>query len=540
MAELPSTIGKYKIESLVARGGMGAVLKALHPTLRRHVVLKKLTIRGNSSIAERFKREARILIDFRHDNIVRVFDHFKEGSSYYMVLEYVDGMSLDQLIKRQRFLSSELSLFIFLEVCEALGYAHAMGVIHRDIKPGNILISKKGEVKLADFGIATSEEDEDPGLTKEGMTLGTPSYMPPEQIENSKNVDKRADIYAMGIMLYEMVTGKKPYPANFSAETVLMIRKGRYRRAGRVNGRVHPFVDRLIKRLIQPDPDRRFQDVEKIIKAVERYLRRYKAEPIKAALVELMEGKIVEEPRYPRARRRRLALPLAAALAAALGAGVYYAWGEGYVYRWLMPERRGELRLVVRVPKSDRAAADVALKPRLFVDDGKDLPEVERSPLELREGATEGADPYYSFESGSLFLAPGDYRLKVAAGSRVLWESFALPALATAEGRGGLTLRYRMDEQRQRPLSLSVKAKDRSTGREIGSSVRATVLYRERWTALEELPEDWLYTGTIRQFRVEAEGYEPETFSLRIAPDQDDLVLAASLRPAVGRDKQGD
>ena len=96
MAELPEFIGKYKIEALVARGGMGAVLKAQHPTLRRFVVLKKLTIRGSAAIAERFKREARILIDFQHDNIVRVFDHFKEGNSHYMVLEYVDGMSLDQ------------------------------------------------------------------------------------------------------------------------------------------------------------------------------------------------------------------------------------------------------------------------------------------------------------------------------------------------------------------------------------------------------------------------------------------------------------
>ncbi|HRZ90246.1 MAG TPA: protein kinase, partial [Spirochaetia bacterium] len=97
MAVFPELIGKYPIESLVAKGGMGAVFKALHPTLKRHVIIKKLTLRGSATITERFKREARILMDFKNDHIVRVFDHFKEGSSHYIVLEYVDGMSLDQL-----------------------------------------------------------------------------------------------------------------------------------------------------------------------------------------------------------------------------------------------------------------------------------------------------------------------------------------------------------------------------------------------------------------------------------------------------------
>jgi serine/threonine protein kinase len=151
MAELPEFIGKYKIESLVARGGMGAVLKALHPTLKRHVVLKKLTIRGSSAIAERFKREARILIEFQHDNVVRVFDHFKEGSSHYMVLEYVDGLSLDQLLKKQRFLSSELSLTIFAEACKALSYAHGKGRYPPRHKAGQYTHVQKGRGKARRF-----------------------------------------------------------------------------------------------------------------------------------------------------------------------------------------------------------------------------------------------------------------------------------------------------------------------------------------------------------------------------------------------------
>lgn len=527
MAELPEFIGKYKIDSLVARGGMGAVLKATHPTLKRHVVLKKLTIRGSAAIAERFKREARILMDFKNDNIVRVFDHFKEGSSHYMVLEYVDGMSLDQLIKRQRFLSSELSLTILLEASKALSYAHSMGVIHRDIKPGNILISKKGEIKLADFGIASSEEDEDSGLTREGMTLGTPCYMPPEQIENSKNVDKRADIYSMGVMLYEMVTGKKPYPGNFSAETVVMIRKGRYRRAGKINGRIHPFVDKLIKKLMQPDPARRIQDADRLIKVIERYLRRFKQEPIRSALVGLMQGSCPDEPRYPRARRKRSILPALFVLVAGLAAGSWYAWRQGYAYRWLMPDSYGELRLSARVPKSGKQAVELFVMARLFSDDGKDLPESPVSPIEFAFVAGTDADPYFSFLAKPVFLAPGLYRLKLIVGGAIRWESIRVPAFSEPGGMGGLSLTLRSAEEAARPLSVAALARDADTGLEIPA--RLMVMADGSWTELDALPESWLTTGAIRQFRVESDGYEAQVFSLKIAPDQDRLTLSASL-----------
>ncbi len=521
MAELPEYIGKYKIESLVARGGMGAVLKAVHPTLKRHVVLKKLTIKGSSAIAERFKREARILMDFKHDNIVQVFDHFKEGSSYYMVLEYVDGMSLDQLIKKQRFLTSELSLTILLQVCKALAYAHSMGVIHRDI------------IKLADFGIAASEDEDDSGLTKEGMTLGTPCYMPPEQIENSKNVDKRADIYSVGVMLYEMVTGKKPYPGNFSAETLVMIRKGHYRKASKINGRIHSFVDTLIKKLMQPSPARRFQDVDKLVAVIEKYLRRYKGEPIANALTALMHGSIAEEPRYPRARRKRSVLPLLFILLASLAAGAWYVWHEGYAYRWVMPDSYGELRLSVRVPKSGKRADEVFVKARLFIDDGKEMPESKASPLALTLLPIADSDPYYSLESQRVFLAPGLYRLKLMVGGTVRWECFRILPFSAPEGSTGLALHLRTEEEGKRPLSVTASARDAATGLEVPS--RLKVMASGSWTSLEELPEDWLTTAAVRQFRVEADGYESQVFSLKIAADHDRLILSASLPPLGGQ-----
>ena len=196
-------VGKYNIVELIAKGGMGALYKAKHPTLKRFVILKQLTLRGGSGFILRFKREASLMIDFRNERIVQVYDHFREGSSYYIAMEYVEGKSLDKLIEERGFISNEAAVLIFTEICKGLKYAHDKGVIHRDIKPANILISNEGEVKLVDFGIATSKEGDDDGLTKAGMTLGTPAYMSPEQIADTRKVDKRADIYSMGVVFYE-------------------------------------------------------------------------------------------------------------------------------------------------------------------------------------------------------------------------------------------------------------------------------------------------------------------------------------------------
>ncbi|ULQ59532.1 serine/threonine protein kinase [Brucepastera parasyntrophica] len=285
MANLPEKIGKYKIVSLVAKGGMGAVYKAIHPELKRYVIIKKLSIRANPAIIERFKREAKIMLDLNNPHIVHFYDYFREGTSHYIVLEFVDGMSLDILLKRKKKFSGEMALLILLDISLALKYAHDHGIVHRDVKPGNILISKRGEIKLADFGIAATEygngDDVPEGsglaaraaaaagnedLTLAGSTLGTPSYMPPEQFDDSSTVDKRADIYAAGVMLYEMVTGKKPYPGGFNPETLARIRRGRYPSPKKSNPKLPSLVCRLIHKMMRPDRKKRYQDMSPVIK----------------------------------------------------------------------------------------------------------------------------------------------------------------------------------------------------------------------------------------------------------------------------------
>lgn len=288
-------IGKYQIVGKIGAGGMGAVYKAKHPTLKRLVILKQLTLRGKSSLIERFKREARIMLDLRNDNIVQVYDHFKEGNYYYIAMEYVDGIALDRLIHKRRYLSNEAAILIFTEVCKGLKYAHDRHIIHRDIKPANVLISKDGVVKLTDFGIATSKEDETFGLTRAGTTLGTPAYMPPEQIVNSKNVDRRADIYAMGVMLYNMLTGKLPYPTNMSPHTIARIEKGSFIAPREINPKISPKIQKIIKKCMKPKRHKRYKDLSVVLSKFRMNLAKYKnSVTINHTIMNYIKGKEIK------------------------------------------------------------------------------------------------------------------------------------------------------------------------------------------------------------------------------------------------------
>ncbi len=533
MAEIPETIGKYKIVSIVAKGGMGVVYKAIHPTLKRHVIIKKLTIRGNTSVVERFKREAQILMDCNDPHIVHLFDYFKEGNSHYLVLEYVDGVSLDVLIRKRRYLSGELSLYVFLDVCRALKYAHDHGVIHRDIKPGNILISRSGDVKLADFGIASTEDNEDSSLTKEGTMLGTPSYMPPEQFENSKNVDKRADIYAMGVMLYEMVTGKKPFPGNFAPDTIVMIQKGRFVQAKRINPDLPPVISALIHKMIRPNPRKRFKDMGIPVKIIEKYLKRFRSGVLRQSLVDCMTIPDWEESQYrPRTKKRSVFFAVTAILALVAGIG-YVGWTGGYIHQYLLPAVFGPLRVSVRMPASIKASDDIFLMAKLFVNDQQDMPVADAEPLVFTQKENSGADTSITFNSNILYLKPGQYRLKLYAEQRIYWHSFTVASFADLgeNNADGNIISISFDDIPVRPIKAKTEAFNAITGKNISAVTEYRVLDGNRWVLLEEIPAARLVTGEVRKFRAESPGYYPELFSLKIAPYQDELRLRANLVP---------
>ena len=158
--------------------------------------------------SERFFREAESAGNLTHPNIIRIFDAGEDLDVSYIAMELLDGHDLADYCLKDNLLPMQTVTDMIIKCADALDYAHLQGVIHRDIKPANLLLSKAGEIKLVDFGIAVSDEDADEGLTREGMTLGTPSYMAPEQFQNTKNVDRRAVIYSLGVLAYEMLTAK--------------------------------------------------------------------------------------------------------------------------------------------------------------------------------------------------------------------------------------------------------------------------------------------------------------------------------------------
>lgn len=202
-----------EILELIGRGGMGFVYQARQPKLDRLVALKLLAVELSSDplFVERFNREARALARLNHPGIVAVYDFGVSSGFCYLLMEFVDGVNLRQAMETGRFTQSE-ALTLVPKICDAIQFAHEQGVLHRDIKPENILLDSQGQVKIADFGIAklVGEDSPDLTLTLRGARLGTPTYMAPEQVEHPGTVDHRADIYSLGVVFYELLTGELP------------------------------------------------------------------------------------------------------------------------------------------------------------------------------------------------------------------------------------------------------------------------------------------------------------------------------------------
>jgi len=215
--ELQKLLPQYRIERLLGRGGMGAVYQGRQVALDRVVAIKILSNdleAADASFAERFKNEARTMAKLAHPSIVAVHDFGEtENGLLYIVMEFIEGTDVARMISGQGRLHSEHAMAITAHVCDALAYAHERGIIHRDIKPANIMVSYEGVVKVADFGLAkfSTTAGETLGLTQSGMAMGTLHFMAPEALMLGAAVDHRADIYAVGVMLYQMLTGKLPH-----------------------------------------------------------------------------------------------------------------------------------------------------------------------------------------------------------------------------------------------------------------------------------------------------------------------------------------
>ena len=251
--ELQAAIPDLEVLEFINQGGMGSVFKARQKTLDRLVALKVVpSTAEQSNIAQpdRFLREARTLAKLSHSNIVPVFDIGKTDRFIYLVMEFIEGDNLRGLMKR-RALSLQSVLRIISQTCLALEYAHAKGVVHRDIKPENILINREGVVKIVDFGLAkiNAETQRESNLTGTRQIMGTPNYMSPEQIECTREVDHRSDIYSLGVVFYELLTGELPI--------------GHFDPPSAIRGS-HAPLDPVVLKALQKRPEQRYQQISEL------------------------------------------------------------------------------------------------------------------------------------------------------------------------------------------------------------------------------------------------------------------------------------
>lgn len=241
-----------QIIELIGAGGMGAVYKARQEGLDRVVAIKILPEEFGHDVkfALRFTREARTLAKLNHPNIVALFEFGNVADTYYFLMEYVEGSTLRDVVK-SRELAPEHALAIVPHLCDALQYAHDKGVVHRDIKPENILMSVDGTVKIADFGLSRilGNEDQQHSLTATHQIMGTPRYMAPEQLEDTHTVDHRADIYSLGVVIYEMLTGELPI-GRFAAPSAKV--------------EIDVRLDEVVLRTLEKEPQRRYQRASQI------------------------------------------------------------------------------------------------------------------------------------------------------------------------------------------------------------------------------------------------------------------------------------
>lgn len=537
-ADCPSMIGKYKVLGVIAKGGMGVVYKAIHPSLKRYVVIKKMSNRKGAD-ASRFKKEAQILLDLQSPYIVHLFDYFTEGSYRFMVEELVDGMSLDKLIQKQTSLPHPVAMLFMQDACYALKYAHSNEIVHRDIKPGNILISKRGEIKLADFGIASDSQEQEEALTKTGIALGTPAYMPPEQFENSAAVDRRADIYALGIMLYEMLTGTKPYPGTFTLETLKTIKKGKYIKPRLIDKSIPRSLERLINWMIKPKASSRPKNIDRVLRRVKRYLSHYDTHEIRVQIAKsVIASKMYNYPEIlPKDRiQKRVALISGIVILAA--ATFFGLLKIGFFHRTVLRKKYTPINIEIEIPRALATNLDLPVKAFFFENDNKDIPEVKNSDRIFAVKGSRKFDHLFkkpsievisdtsknvTYDTTDVFLKHGDYRVKVVAGPYIWWKSFTVD-------HPRQTLKCNLLKNAKRNLEIKTFVQDSQTGEDITDKSKITMNYGGKWVDIKKIPLSEIKTGTVWKIKVNCEGYREEYFSLLIDWYQDVLYISSELK----------
>lgn len=299
----PETIGRYKLVRELGRGAMGVVYEATDPNLGRTVALKAIqsnTIGTNpEEAALRFKNEARATGGLSHPNIVTVFDAGEDQGLLYIAMELLEGETLEAHLAHQRTLSREKAIDITRQVCVALDYANSKGIVHRDVKPANIMLLPNGVVKIADFGLARTAE----AITMTGQVMGTPHYMSPEQVRG-RPVDERSDLFSVGVMLYQMLTGERPFEGQSITTIMYKIVHEEPTPPRALDSSIPPGLSVIVQRMLAKSPEERYQTGAELVTALENYRNQTLS--------------FTDVPRKQPNRRRRIVLINAACVVAGL------------------------------------------------------------------------------------------------------------------------------------------------------------------------------------------------------------------------------
>ncbi len=303
--------GRYELTHLIARGGMAQVYRAMDRQLDRPVALKVLfpELSIDRTFVERFRREAQAAANLSHPNIVPVFDWGEDDGSYFIVMEYVEGRPLSAVLRDpQRLLPVQIAM-IGAGVAAALAFAHRHGVIHRDVKPGNVLITPDGDVKVTDFGIARAVNTEE-SLTQTGAVMGTAAYFSPEQAEG-KGVDARSDIYSLGVVLYEMAVGRPP----FTGDSPVAVASKHVRDAPvlprEVNAAVPMALEAIVMMAMAKNPDDRYRSAEELRADLLRFADGRPVEAADPGVTSMMTAVGATTQALPTATGRTMAVPAA-------------------------------------------------------------------------------------------------------------------------------------------------------------------------------------------------------------------------------------
>lgn len=525
MPKIPEAIGKYKILSCLGSGGTSIVYTATHPTLKRKVVIKKLNLRGNRRHYERFRQEAALMMDLNQDNIVRVFDHFKEGSRHYIVMEFVEGCSLDEILKKGGPLPSGTSRYILSCCCQAIDYIHSRNIIHRDIKPSNIFISSAGDVKLGDFGIAQLESENE--SSAEFIPIGTPSYMAPEQFLPRAGITTRTDVYALGVSLYEILTSRKLFDGSSLDELREKILKGKHVSLFPLIKEKGLFLYWIVRKSLFRHQGFRFSGVKPILRLLKLTAPKSHDADSRAVLkvlVESVTGKksgsrsnkrdIPVSPPVKKRKARVLAfmMILVLLIVAVFSLSLY----TGTYYRLFSRESRGVFQLhILSEDDSFLHTGDL----HIYRDRSRYLEPVKEVDLARRYNFT---DKY--------FLKTGNYRIMVRWGSQVQWILFYLPPMSRQKEDS--ILEIQSPRIPRKALNIRSYVSDALTGANLSDLSEVLVQKNgDSWSPVDELS---LLSGDAYSFKVSCTGYYSRYLNIPLQFYQNELDLQVQLIPLPG------